>query len=196
MNIQNRLPYPVADLLAQASRAEALVVGKPMAVTIVDAEGGLQLFSRMDGTLPVSTEVSMNKAYTAAILRIPTDVLGKVAQPGEELYGIGNGHNGRIVLFGGGFPLFVNNMIVGAVGVSGGSVQEDMQVARPAVMLLSKMESLAKKLEGQLPPTTMKSYTRELLRDALKREFLLHMEFSATDETISALVGGIILALM
>ena len=80
-----------------------------MAIAVVDSEGGLQLFKRMDGALPVSTELAVSKAYTAAVLRMPTHQVGELAQPGEALYGIQHTHNGRIILFGGGYPLCIGD---------------------------------------------------------------------------------------
>ena len=95
----------ISEILASVAEAEAAKIAVPMAIAIVDGEGGLQLFQRMDGTLPVSTELAVSKAYTAAILRMPTHQVGELAQPGQALYGIQHTHNGRIVLFGGGYPL-------------------------------------------------------------------------------------------
>ena len=80
-----RLPYVVSEILASVAEAEAAKIAVPMAIAIVDGEGGLQLFQRMDGTLPVSTELAVSKAYTAAILRMPTHEVGELAQPGQAL---------------------------------------------------------------------------------------------------------------
>src|SRR5215471_3049676 len=111
-----RLPYVVAEILAAIAEREAACIGVPMAIAVVDAEGGLQFFKRMDGTLPVSTELAVSKAYTAAVLRMPTHKVGELAQPGAALYGIQHTHSGRIVLFGGGYPLFLDGEVVGAIG--------------------------------------------------------------------------------
>ena len=121
---------------------------------MVDAEGGLQLFKRMDGTLPVSTELAVSKAYTAAILRMPTHKVGELAQPGAALYGIQHTHNGRIILFGGGYPLCMDGEVVGAIGVSGGTVEQDMQVAQPAAEMLQTCNSWAREISALLPQST------------------------------------------
>ena len=126
-----RLPYVVAEILVSVAEAEASNMAVPVAIAVVDAEGGLQLFKRMDGTLPASTELAVSKAYTAAVLRMPTHEVGELAQPGGMLYGIQQTHNGRIILFGGGYPLCIQGQIVGAIGVSGGTVEQDM-LSRPA----------------------------------------------------------------
>ena len=83
-----RLPYVISEILTGVVEAEAAKIEVPMAIAIVDGEGGLQLFKRMDGTLPVSTELAISKAYTAAVLRMPTHQVGELAQPGAALYGI------------------------------------------------------------------------------------------------------------
>ena len=140
-----KLPYVVAEILVHAAEAEAGNLGVPMAVAIVDSEGGLQMFTRMDGALPVSTELAVSKAYTAASLRMPTDEVGKLAQPGQALYGIQHTHQGRIVLFGGGLPLCLDGEVVGAIGVSGGTVEQDVQVALPAVKNAARDRKLGAK---------------------------------------------------
>lgn len=125
MRISSRL----ARVLGRIAERQAAALGVPMAVALVDSEGGLLFFSRMDGALPASTELAMSKAYTSAILRMSTGELGRLAGPGETLYGIQHTHNGRIVLFGGGLPLRLGGRVAGAVGISGGSVEQDIQVA-------------------------------------------------------------------
>ncbi len=77
--------------------------------------------------------MSMNKAYTANAFRMSTDVLGQASQPGQSLYGIELTNDGRIVLFGGGYPLSKGGKHLGAVGVSGGTAEQDMEIARAAV---------------------------------------------------------------
>ncbi|PKM51418.1 MAG: DNA polymerase III subunit delta' [Firmicutes bacterium HGW-Firmicutes-7] len=85
----------------------------------------------MEEALLVSKEISMNKAYTAATVKLPTDVVATVSQPGTSLYGIQNVD--RMIIFGGGFPLEFNGKTIGGVGVSGGSVEDDMKVCQAAL---------------------------------------------------------------
>lgn len=138
-----KMPYSVARLLASIAEDEANQLGVPMAIALADAEGGLMLFGRMDGALPAGTELAVSKAFSAAVLRMPTDHLGKLAQPGGALYGIEQSHQGRIVLFGGGLPLRLGGRPAGAIGISGGTVEQDMVVARAAVEALQQMEQWA-----------------------------------------------------
>ncbi|MDO5713154.1 MAG: cob(I)yrinic acid a,c-diamide adenosyltransferase [Tissierellia bacterium] len=106
---------------------KAKEMGIPMAIAFVDEQGHLIRFSRMKDTLLVSSELAINKAYTAAALKMTTEKLGKIAKPGEFLYGIEN--EKRMVIFGGGIPLYKRGKLVGAIGVSGGTVEEDIIVA-------------------------------------------------------------------
>ena len=186
MRARHALPDCVAEMLVARARAEAARLGVAMAVAVVDAEGGLQWFARMEGTLPVSTDLAVDKAYTAAAIRMPTDQLGRLAQPGAPLYGIGNTHGGRIVLFGGGLPLVLDGRVVGGIGVSGGSVEQDIAAASPAAALLGEMERQAKRLgrlKAEVPAVLLPS-----LIGALERAL---PESSRGD----AVVGGVALAL-
>jgi uncharacterized protein GlcG (DUF336 family) len=87
----------------------------------------------MDNALLASLDIAVNKAYTAVALKISTDELAKVAQPGGPLFGINTTDGCRIVIFGGGYPLKKGDEIVGGIGVSGGSVDEDMACAGAAL---------------------------------------------------------------
>jgi len=100
---------------------------------VVDAGGNLVALQRMDQALLVSIDIAVNKAYTAVAIKIPTHELAKIAQPEQPLFGIHNADGGRIVIFGGGFPLKRNEEIIGGIGVSGGSVEEDIQCAEAAL---------------------------------------------------------------
>ncbi|SFH78464.1 GlcG/HbpS family heme-binding protein [Albimonas pacifica] len=110
--------------------ADAMHVSCSVAVT--DASGGLLTFLRHDGAFPGSVELAIDKAFTAAIFDAGTDALAVLAQPGAELFGIQHSHGGRVVVFGGGVPIRIDGRIVGAVGVSGGTVAEDVAIAEAA----------------------------------------------------------------
>ena len=82
-----------------------------------------------------SVDVSAGKAYTANAFQMPTHELGQAARPDGPLYGLDASAPGQIVLFGGGFPYVVNGEVVGGIGVSGGTVEQDMDIARYAMSL-------------------------------------------------------------
>jgi len=117
--------------IIEAAKSEAKSINVPMVVTVRAPDGSLLAFERMKDSLPVSINVSQNKALTALNLKMDTRDLGPLVQPGAPLYGLLN--DPSVVAFGGGRLLKINDKIVGAVGVSGGSPDEDMQVADAAV---------------------------------------------------------------
>jgi uncharacterized protein GlcG (DUF336 family) len=124
--------------LIGASRKKAAEIGVPMVIAVVDGGGNLVALHRMDRALLVSIDIARNKAYTAVALKLPTHELAALAQPGQPLFGIHNADGGRVVIFGGGFPLVVDGEIIGGIGVSGGSVEEDMQCAEAALKELGR----------------------------------------------------------
>jgi len=181
-------------LLVDIAEAEAHTIAVPMAIAVADAEGGLQLFKRMDGTLPVSTELAASKAFTAAVLRMSSAQVGELAKPGAPLFGIESTHGGRIVLFGGGLPLRLNGQVVGAVGVSGGIVEEDLRVAGAAVEGLHEMECRARSFRELLPGAIVESSVLAKVKEevclALER-----CEPPLAQERIAVIVGAVCLAL-
>ena len=116
------------DRMVQAGMQKATEIGVPMVLTVVDQNGDIIESRRMDDALIVSITLAPHKAYTAAAVRLATHDLAKVAQPGESLYGIDT-NLPKITLVGGGLPLQKDGKVVGAVGVSGGSVEQDIAVA-------------------------------------------------------------------
>ncbi|AUV80896.1 DNA polymerase III subunit delta' [Salinigranum rubrum] len=122
-----------AKTMIDAAEDRAADIDVPMCIAVMDDGANLVAFHRMDGALLASVDIAQNKAYTAVTIELDSATVGDLAQPGEELYGIGGTNDGRIVTFGGGVPLEVDGDVVGAVGVSGGSVEEDVTVVEAAV---------------------------------------------------------------
>ena len=124
----------VAKEVIAAAEEKAAAIDVPMCIAVMDEGANLVGFHRMDGALLASVDIAQNKAYSSVSLKMDTETIHEVSQPGESLYGLGNTNGGRIVTFGGGFPLEDGDgAVVGGVGVSGGSVDEDMTVARAGV---------------------------------------------------------------
>jgi uncharacterized protein GlcG (DUF336 family) len=94
-------------------------------------------FERQDGAMSGSVELAINKAFTAQIFNNATDRLSVLAQPGAELFGIQHSHNGRVVVFGGGIPIQFQGQAIGAIGVSGGTVAEDVAIAEAGAGILA-----------------------------------------------------------
>ena len=104
-----------------------------MNIAVVDAGGNLKAFTRMDGAFLGSIDISIGKARTARLFNMSTSALGAASQPGKELYGIEVTNNGLVIFGGGELLKNKDGVIVGAVGVSGGSVAEDTNVAKAGV---------------------------------------------------------------
>lgn len=125
----------VLERMAERAKEKSRELGVPVVFSAVDGGGNLLLLERMEGALPGSVEVSAGKAYTANAFHMPTHELGQAAKPDGPLYGIENSAPGKIILFGGGFPYVADGQIVGGVGISGGTVEQDMEIARYAMSI-------------------------------------------------------------
>jgi uncharacterized protein GlcG (DUF336 family) len=91
------------------------------------------LLHRMADSLMGSIDIAINKAFTSAAFQLPTAALAGLSAPGAELHGIQNTNGGRVVVFGGGLPVFVGDRIAGGIGVSGGTVDEDVRIVTYAL---------------------------------------------------------------
>lgn len=132
-----KLTLELAQQIIEKARAEAEKMGVPMVIAVVDDGGNLKSCQRMDESLLASIDIAVNKAYTAVALKMPTHELAGLVQPGRELYGLEATNQGRIVTFGGGYPIYCQGHLIGAIGVSGGAVEEDMQVAQSGLQVLN-----------------------------------------------------------
>lgn len=129
----NGITLEEAHQILMAARQKAEDIGVMMNIAIVDEGNNLKAFVRMDGAWLGSIDIAQNKAYTARSFDLETKRLGTMAQPGEPLYGIHASNNLRIIIFAGGIPLQRGARIVGAIGVSGGAVEQDQAVAEAGV---------------------------------------------------------------
>ena len=125
-----------ATTIVEAARSFAESKGFLMNIAVVDQGANLKAFSRMDGAWLGSIDISIKKARTARWFDMESGDLGPLSQPGGPLYNI-EVSNGGLITFPGGMPLTVGDEIVGAIGVSGGSVDEDRSVAQAGVDALS-----------------------------------------------------------
>ena len=130
------LTLAVARRLIAAAQREARSMGVAMSVAVVDAGGQLVAFERMDGADLVGIRLAQDKAYTALVNRMSTADLAPIVQPGTEFYGYDSVAGGRMIVFAGGMPLERGGVLVGAVGVSGGSAAEDQRAVEAAVRAL------------------------------------------------------------
>lgn len=133
LNIQSIALEDARRVIAAGEAAAAGPVGQPMNIAVVDAGGVLVAHVRMDGAWIGSVDIAIGKAFTARAFDIATEDLAENAQPGEQFYGINASNSGRIMIFAGGIPLLADGRVVGAVGVSGGTGEQDQAVAAAAV---------------------------------------------------------------
>jgi uncharacterized protein GlcG (DUF336 family) len=122
-----------AQRTISAAEQKARQMGQPMNIAVMDAGRNLVAFHRMDGAWVASTDIAIDKAFTSAGRGLTTRKIGEMAQPGQSLFGINTTNGGRIVIFAGGIPLMRDGEVVGAIGVSGGTVDEDHEVAEAGV---------------------------------------------------------------
>jgi uncharacterized protein GlcG (DUF336 family) len=118
-----------ARRVISAAEQKAQEIGQPMDIAVVDAGGNLKAHVRMDGAFVGSIDISINKAFTSIAFETQTKDLAPQTQSGQPLFGINTTNNGRVVIFPGGIPLVHNGEVVGAIGVSTGTVEQDQEVA-------------------------------------------------------------------
>jgi uncharacterized protein GlcG (DUF336 family) len=129
---ENHVSLDDARRVIAAGEKKARDIGQPMNIAVVDTGGNLVAHIRMDGAWIGSIDISINKAFTARAFDLATKALAEAAQPGKQFFGIHSSNGGRVMIFAGGIPLKRGNQVVGAVGVSGGSGEQDQAVAETA----------------------------------------------------------------
>jgi len=125
-----------ARRIISAAEAKAGEIESPSNIAVVDVGGNLVAHIRMDGAWIGSVDISINKAFTSRAFDISTKALADSAQPGDQFYGIQESNHGRVVVFAGGIPLEQDGHVLGAVGVSGGTGEQDQAVAEAAAAAL------------------------------------------------------------
>ena len=125
-----------AKRMLAAAETRAQSIGVAYNIAVVDAGGHLLAFIRQDGALIGSIDLAIDKAVTARIFDVATSELATLAQSGKPLFGIQESNAGKVVIFGGGIPVVIDGSIVGAVGASAGTVEQDIAVAEAAIAVL------------------------------------------------------------
>ena len=128
-----RLSVADAKVLIDGARAKATEIGIPMCIAIVDESGNLIAFERMDGGKITSVTVAQDKAFTAAAARKATHEYNAACVPGNLVFGIHTAMGGRLSVVGGGLPVAVGGAVVGGIGISSGTPQQDMQCAQAGI---------------------------------------------------------------
>src|SRR5258707_5162211 len=118
-----------ARRIIAAAEKKSKEIGQPMNIAVADEGGNLVSHVRMDGAWIGSIDISINKAFTSRAFDISTKDLAKYSQSGDQFFGIHASNGGRVMIFAGGVPLRRAGKVIGAVGVSGGSGEQDHAVA-------------------------------------------------------------------
>ncbi len=136
---RERMGLALARRLIEQGEEMAESMQVPMVLTVVDDGGNVVALHRMDDSLLASIAISHAKAYTAAALRLSTAEAAQAVLPGQPLYGLQETHPGKFCLFGGGEPIMVDGRCIGGLGVSGGTVEQDMAVAAYAAAFAKQL---------------------------------------------------------
>jgi uncharacterized protein GlcG (DUF336 family) len=123
----------IAKGIADRAEAESVKQGVPVAVTVIDVHGNVVLTHRMTGAPAFSLEIAERKAYTSALIGMRTADLLPLVQPGADLYPLLALSGGRFSAMGGGVPLTSEDQLIAGVGVSGGTVDQDIAIVEAAV---------------------------------------------------------------
>ncbi len=128
-----RLSLEDARVLIEGTEKKSKEIGVPMCIAVVDESGHLIAFTRMDGGKVTSIDIAINKAFTSACARRGTHEYNQMAVPGKPTFGINTTNQGRFTIVGGGLPVVVDGQIVGGIGCSTGTAEEDQIVAQAGI---------------------------------------------------------------
>ena len=128
-----RLDQSDAQVLIEGAREKASEIGVPMCIAITDESGNLVAFERMDGGKIHSIQIAQDKAFTAASARKGTHKYNEACVPGNLVFGIHTALAGRLCVVGGGLPVSMNGEVIGGIGISSGSPQQDMECAQAGI---------------------------------------------------------------
>ena len=117
----------------QAAERKAAEIGVDMDIAVTDDGGHLLMFHRMDNARVTSIDIAISKAFTAAGARKPTRAYGEVGKAGGPVFGIHTSNQGRFMIIAGGLPVFISDQIVGGIGCSSGSPDQDESVAQAGI---------------------------------------------------------------
>jgi len=128
-----RLSLAEAEILIEGAMKQSEKIGVPMCISVVDESGTPIAFKRMDGGKVTSATIALDKAFTAAAAKKATHAYNEVNVPGKLAFGIHTEVGGRISSVGGGLPVIVDGDVVGGIGVSSGTPDQDMECAQAGI---------------------------------------------------------------
>ncbi len=124
------LQLPDARRMIEAATKKAEDIKQPMNIAVVDAGGNLLAFERMQNAWLGSIDIAIKKAWTSRAFDIETGTLADFSQSGNQFFGIHASNNGKVMIFAGGVPVLQDGVVVGAIGISGGTGEQDQAVAK------------------------------------------------------------------
>jgi len=149
-----RLTLQGARLILAAATRRSAALGIPMDIAVVDDGGHLIAFNRMDGAKLSSIDIAISKSWTAACARRPTHDYAEIAGAGKPAFGIHVSNNGRFMIVGGGLPIVIDGHVVGGIGCSSGTIQQDREVASAGIQaLLARLRSPSPRPAGRVATT-------------------------------------------
>ncbi len=128
-----RLSIDDSKILIEGAEQKSREIGVPMCIAVADESGNLLAFLRMEGAKVSSIDSAINKAFTCAAARKGTHEYNKLAVPGKPTFGIHTTNQGRFSIIGGGLPIVIDDEVVGGIGLSSGTAEEDQIVAQGAI---------------------------------------------------------------
>lgn len=128
-----RLSLDEAKVLVEGAEEKSREIEVPMCIAVADESGNLVAFTRMDGAKISSISIAIDKAFTAAAARKGTHEYNQLCMPGKPTFGIHVTNQGRFSIIGGGLPIVIDGDVVGGVGISAGTAEQDQVVAQGAV---------------------------------------------------------------
>lgn len=139
MGVQGKITLDAAKRLIEKIEKEAVRQGKKAVIAVCGPDGNPIAVHVMDGSFLVSFDVALKKAYTSVAVKMSTMELSALAQPGQTFYGVDKMDGGKIVIFGGGVPLKAGDTIIGGLGISGGTGEEDHALAEYGLSVLNEV---------------------------------------------------------
>jgi len=136
---ERKMTLQLAVALIEKVEERAKSLGVPVVIAVSDASARPVAIHCMDGAYIGSYDIALNKTFTSVGFKMSTEQLGKLSQPGQPLYGIQFTNDGKVVIFGGGEPLMSGNIMIGAIGISGGTASQDTGLAAAAKKIFEEL---------------------------------------------------------
>ncbi len=131
-----RLTNDAAKIMITSAERKSTEIGIPMCIAVTDESGNLIAFSRMNGGKVSSISIAIDKAFTASAAKNPTSFYNEVCRPGSPSFGIHTSNQGHFSIIGGGLPIRSGRSVVGGIGASSGTPDQDIQVAEAGIKAL------------------------------------------------------------